>query len=95
MGGGCTHVPTKMGGGLKKGHPCLSLFLAPSLTTNKWALKEYKVYQTPEGEECGAPLITSLLQIKEDQWEIEFDQEGEVFLPNDVIKIMIDRVCVD
>ena len=47
------------------------------------------------GEEWRAPLITSLLQIKEDHWEIEFDQEGEVFLPNDVIKIMIDRVCVD
>ena len=64
-------------------------------TTNKLTLKEYNVYQTPQGEEWRAPLITSLLQIKEDQWVIEFDQEGEEFLPNDVIKIMIDSICVD
>ena len=64
-------------------------------TTNKLTLKEYNVYQTPQGEEWRAPLVTSLLKIKEDQWKIDFDQEGEVFLPNDVIKIIIDRVCVD
>ncbi len=43
--GGCTQVPPKMGGGLmrgrrprEKGHPPLSLFLAPSLSPEKYSV---------------------------------------------------------
>ena len=63
--------------------------------TRKTLLKDYIVYNTPHGEEWRIPLITSLIEMREHRWEMDFDEEcGDNFSDN-AINSMIDRVCID
>ena len=63
--------------------------------TKKIALYDFNVYDTPEGEEWRVPLLFSLLEMREERWTVQFDEELDDMLPNDAIKTMIERVCVE
>ena len=58
-------------------------------------LKQYRVYQPPEGEEWRLGVLESLLEIKGDNWSVTFNEEEdeeEEFEEND-IEMMIYEVC--
>ena len=56
-------------------------------------LSNYRVYTAPEDEIWKLPLMVSLLEIKCQNWEILFDEEGdEAINDNDLIS-MIDEVA--
>ena len=63
--------------------------------TKKIALHDFNVYDTPKGEEWRIPLLFSLLEMREERWTVQFDEEPDDTLPNDAIKTIIERVCVD
>lgn len=58
-------------------------------------MRDHQVYKTPEGEEWRLPMLVSLLEIREKNWEILYnDEEENESAPgvNDV-EDMIDEVC--
>ena len=63
--------------------------------TRKTCLKDYTVYSIPDGEEWRIPLITSLIEMREQRWEIDFDEECPENLSDDAIYSMISRACID
>ena len=57
-------------------------------------LQNYRVYETPEGHEWKLPLLTSLLEIRDDRWGLQFDEEtGQ--LGEDEVTHMINNVCIN
>ena len=61
--------------------------------TKKVVLRNYRVYETPEGEEWRLPLLVSLLEIRDSRWGLQFDEEmGQI--GEDDITMMINNVCV-
>ena len=50
------------------------------------------VYNPPEGQEWKLPLMTSLLQIRDSNWEVLFDDEAEG-LGNNIVQIFLDNIC--
>ena len=57
------------------------------------ALSGVSSYKVQESERWRYPLLQSLLQIKEEQWEIRFDEEDEIHFDEDDISDMIYEVC--
>ena len=59
-------------------------------------LNNYRVYTVPEGEEYRIPLLHSLIDIREDNWSILFNEENsdnvEELQENDIF-LMIHEVC--
>ena len=58
-------------------------------------LRQYRVYQPPEGEEWRLGVLESLLEIKGENWSVTFNEEEneeEEFEEND-IEMMIYEVC--
>ena len=53
----------------------------------------FSAYKVQESERWRYPLLQSLLQIKEEQWEIRFDEEDEIHFDEDDISDMIYEVC--
>ena len=60
--------------------------------TKRIDLTDYMVYQLPEGEEWRIPLLLSLMQLRNDNWVVTFDEE-ESTLEADAIQNMINTVC--
>ena len=60
--------------------------------TEKIALYDFNVYDIPEE---WIPLLLSLLEMREERWSVQFDEELDDMLPNDAIKTMIERVCLE
>ena len=60
--------------------------------TKRIDLTDYMVYQLPEGEEWRIPLLLSLMQLRNDNWVVTFDEE-ETSLEADDIQTMINTVC--
>ena len=58
-------------------------------------MRDHQVYKTPEGEEWRLPMLVSLLEIREENWEILYDDEEENESAPGVndVKDMIDEVC--
>ena len=63
--------------------------------TNKGALSDYNVYAIPDGEEWRVPLLRCLLEIRENRWTVNFNEEDDETINEDAIKLLIDRACVD
>ena len=63
--------------------------------TKKNALNNYEVYSVPSGEEWRIPLISSLIEMKEKRWVVQFDEEDDGTLNDDAIDMMIERACID
>ena len=61
--------------------------------TKGWELNEYIVHKTPVGEEWRLPLLVSLLEIRDSNWEVNFDEEVGGF-KEDEITNLISTVCV-
>ena len=62
--------------------------------TKSYTLQDYTVYRVPESEEWRIPLLTSLIEMREERWCVKFDEEDDD-LSVDAIKMMIDRACID
>ena len=63
-----------------------------SLVTSQ--LRNCRVYQAPEGEEWRLPMLQSLLEIRDDNWEIIFNEEIEDSeMDDEDIQMMIAEVC--
>ena len=65
----------------------------PGITT-KWALSDFTVYEV-KGD-WQVPLLTSLLEIRDDNWEVKFDDESRKNggLDNDIVDMITD-ICVN
>ena len=69
--------------------------IVPGMTMPS-ALRNYRVYPAPEGEEYRIPLIQSLREILCDNWTIIFneEEEGEIEqLETNEIQMMINELC--
>ena len=53
-----------------------------------WPLSE------PTGQDWRLPLLVYLLEIKDDQWVIEFDEETDKFSENEVTSL-VNNVCIN
>ena len=62
--------------------------------TKRVDLSDYKVYKMPAGEEWRIPLLLSLMQLRDENWIVTFDEEDtESNLETDAITTMINNVC--
>ena len=55
-------------------------------------MTNYMVYKLPEGEEWRIPFLLSLIQLRNANWVVTFDEEGTT-LETDAIQTMINTVC--
>ena len=62
--------------------------------TNPSALRNYRVYEAPSGDEWKIGMLISLLEIKDSRWAVQFDEETMKICDDDVAT-MINSVCVD
>ena len=69
------------GGNIRKVLIDTGLYIVPGVTKGQ-ALNNYRVYETPEGQEWRLPLLTSLLELRDSRWEL------------DDFSVMINDVCV-
>ena len=69
------------------------IFINPGIT-QKGSLRNYNAYKVPTGEDWKIGLLTSLLEIREGQWSISFDEEnGLTCFPDEEINRMIKDIC--
>ena len=61
--------------------------------TNRGALRNFRVYETPPGQEWRLPLLVSLLEIRDSRWAIDFDEETMMMSDGDITEMIYD-VCV-
>ena len=62
--------------------------------THKGVLNDFVVYKTPPNQEWRFPLLVSLLELRESNWTVTFDEEEESTLfQKDAIDQLIDSVC--
>ena len=57
-----------------------------------YTLQNYRVYETPVGQEWRLPLLISLLEIQAHRWGIDFDEETQK-LTEDEISSLINNIC--
>ena len=60
--------------------------------TKRIDLTNYMVYKLPEGEEWRIPFLLSLMQLRNENWVVTFDEE-KTSLETDEIQTMINTVC--
>ena len=64
-------------------------------TTTKHSLNAYRAYEVPKGQEWKIALLSSLLQIREGEWTVTFDEEShESKFEDEAINKMIDFLCI-
>ena len=62
--------------------------------TSPWVLANHRVYGgVPAGEEWKIPLLTNLIEVRDDRWQVIFDEESEITLQNEDIDAMIADIC--
>ena len=55
-------------------------------------LRDHKIYTMPAEDHWKIPLLKSLIELRNNQWEVLFDEEEHSFR-GDEIQLMIDDVC--
>ena len=86
-------VRSQTGGNLKKILMDTGVKIIPGIT-HKSEFDAFKVYPIPEDQKWRLPLLESLLDIRDEQWEIRFEEEDdEDQLDEDDIEGMIVDVC--
>ena len=80
------------GGNLRKILLDSNVQITPGITKG-WELSNYVVHETPVGEEWRLPLLVSLLEIRDSNWAVNFDEEVGS-LKEDEITNLISSVCV-
>jgi len=71
------------------------LAVVPSFTKS-WTIKEHRVYKVDNSARWRLPLLRSLLEIRDQRWQILFDEEfgtGELS-EDDITTVMIRDVYV-
>ena len=69
------------------------VFVQPGVTLKK-SLREYEVYKVPVADIWKICLLSSLIDIREGQWSISFDEEdGVTCFPDKEINSMIEDIC--
>ena len=89
-------VRSGTGGNLRKIFLDTGVLVVPG-QTHKSELWNFRVYDTPAGDEWKLPLLVSLLEIREDNWEVLYvDENDSSALPddNDIVD-MINDVCIN
>jgi len=66
--------------------------ISPGISTPH-ILKSYKVYKAPPQEKWRVSLLQSLLEMRNDHWQVLFDEEECKLLPSE-IQEMINDVCI-
>ena len=61
--------------------------------TKGYVLSSYRVFETPVGQEWRVPLLQSLLEVRDERWSLQFDEETGN-LSADEITVLINNVCV-
>ena len=61
--------------------------------TDKFSLSGMEVYKVKDSEQWRLPLIHSLLEVKNDQWEIRFSDDDHETIKEDDIENMLYDVC--
>ena len=80
------------GGNLRKILIDSGVKIEPGVTQIQ-SLNSYTVYETPEGQEWRLPLLTSLLELRDSRWELQYDEECDKMTEDD-ISVMINNVCI-
>ena len=62
--------------------------------TSHTELKSWLVYDITVGQEWRLPLMISLLEIRDSNWEVLFDDEEEGHGQN-IIQIFLDSICIN
>ena len=60
--------------------------------TKGHVLSNYRVYSTPQDQEWRLGLLVSLLELREDRWSLQFDEETGNF-GEDEVSVLINNVC--
>ena len=64
--------------------------------TSSSLLKSFMVYEAPEEARWKIPLLESLIEIRDQRWEVLFDEENiEGRLSEDDVTTMINQLCID
>ena len=61
--------------------------------TKPHTIKSNRVYRVPQQEKWRISLLRSLLELRNKQWEVLFDEEEGQLMPNN-IQMMIEEVCI-
>ena len=63
--------------------------------TSKGILSNFSVYKTPTDQEWRIPLLVSLIEIRNSNWTVTFDEEdAKKELDKDTIEQLIQSVCI-
>ena len=69
-----------------------NVLIVPGITLPT-AFKNYCAHETPQGQEWKLPLLVSLLELRENRWQVSFDEET-MNVSEDEITTMIENICV-
>ena len=85
-------VRSQTGGNIRKILLDTGVKVVPGVTTQA-AMAGVTAYEVQEDQQWRLPLLQSLLQVRDEQWEIRFDEDGEMEIDEDDVKDMITDVC--
>ena len=59
-------------------------------SSSQFLLNDYSVYEVPKGQEWRYPFLCSLLKIRDNEWEVLFDDESQLFEESDITHMIND-----
>ncbi len=68
-----------------------NVVVLPGVTKSR-ELRNWLLYSPAEEEDWRLPLLVSMLEVRDNRWEVKFDEEEED-LGNDEAQAIIDDVC--
>ena len=87
-----TTVRSLTGGNVRKVLLDSDVRITPGVTKGQ-VLSDYMVYATPAGQEWRAPLVLSLIEVRSQNWIVQFEEETGN-LQEDEATVIINNVCV-
>ena len=82
------------GGNLRKIFLDTGVQVIPGVT-NKADICNFRVYKYDEKEHWRLPLLVSLLEIQNDNWEVLFNDDDEDHIDENDVKEMIESICTE
>ena len=89
----CKDIRTLTGRNLHSMKEDTKIVVRPGITSYI-ELLTWRTYQPPENQEWKLPLMISLLEIRDSNWEVLFDDDLESIGPN-IIQIFLDNICIN
>ena len=89
-------VRSQVGSNLRKLQNDTGITILPG-STRPSILNNYRVYTTPVDQEHILPLLSSLLEIRQSNWEVLFCEENGDFetLEENDVQFMIEELCTN